>query len=201
MRLPRSVAVIASAVAVLASCSSGSSEANVPATTAAPPIVTTIVTTTATASPTTTAPPTTTTLSPEAAVLAAYHEYRAAQRSLLMEPDLSSPTFDSLMTGRQRDRIRQRAQEYLDGRYRLRLPADSIARLNATVEKVAGTDAVLVVCSVDDTYLEHLDTGEEERFPLQTYLLRVDLLIDDGRWKVENSTIDRTWDGVAGCAA
>lgn len=201
MRLPRSVAVIACAALTLVSCSSGAEEATVPSTTIDPPPTITVVVTTTNIRSSTTAPPSTTARSTEATVLAAYEEYSKAQTALFTEPDLTSPAFDTLMTGRQREVIRQRVQERLDGSYRLRFPAGSVARRTSAIESMTPTAAVLVSCTVDDSYRFHLDTGEITNTEVMTRLSRVDLVIENGRWKVEWSVLDRSWDGVAGCAA
>ena len=134
-------------------------------------------------------------------MLAAYDTYWAAYLRLMQEPDPASPVLVRLATGRQREYLGGLIQQRLEQEQRLRFPAGSIARRTRVVESITATQATVVVCAVDDSYLLHLGSGAISRAEVQTVLSRVSLVQEDGVWKVARLLIDRTWDGVAGCAA
>ncbi len=189
-----------SALALVA-CSS-EDEASEPVTPIPTPGPTTPTTTSTVATTTsTTLPAPTTTLDEKAAVLAAYVEYDKAVKLLFRQPDLSSPAFDTLMTGRQRDLIRQRVQERLTRNFRSESPANSVARDRPAVESVTMPTAVVTDCSVDDSFRRNLSDNSIESAGTETFLLRTRLQFEAGRWKVEFVSIERSWEGVAGCAA
>jgi hypothetical protein len=203
----RSVAFFACLALAGAACSSSTIEVAVPATTLTAPG---IPVTTARAEPvalpaaTVTAvepPAPTTSVDPSASVLAGYDTYWTAYLRLMQEPDPASPALAGLMTGRQRELVSGLVQQRLEQNQRLRFPAASIARRTRIVESITGTRAVVVVCAVDDSYLIDVGSGAISLDEVQTVLSRVSVVQEDGVWKVERVLIDRTWDGVAGCAA
>ncbi len=194
--------MIAVSVCVLTACSSGN-EASEPVPTTLAPAPTNLAMATTTAAPatvTTTALATTTTIDEKAAVLAAYVEYRAAVKQLLRQPDLSSPALTDLMTNVQRELIRQRLQQSIVEQYRSESPASSVARETPTVESLSAGTAVVVSCSVDDSFRRNLSDGSVANVGTVTSLLRSNLVREGGRWKVASVLTDRSWDGVAGCA-
>ena len=195
--------MIAVSVSVLTACSSGN-EASEPVPTTLAPAPTSPATSTTAASPaavTTTALATTTTIDEKAAVLAAYVEYRAAVKQLFARPDLNSPAFETLMTGRQREAAKRPVQERIDTNSRTESPPNSIARETSSVESVGGANAVVVSCFVDDSFRRFMSDGTTGNLGVQTSLLRALMLKEAGRWKVEFLSIERVWDGIAGCAA
>lgn len=70
----------------------------------------------------------------------------------------------------------------------------------AVVLQLLDQKAVLQDCVIDDGAQVELATGKVIDDRVITRTSRVELELDNGRWKVKTATTLREWEGVAGCA-
>ncbi|MDZ7733734.1 MAG: hypothetical protein U5R31_12260 [Acidimicrobiia bacterium] len=191
-RYPRAPALAALLLALaLAGCGGGEREES--ATTSAE-----VETSTTTAEPGTTS--TTAEENGERkAILAAVEGYWQTIREASNPPDPGHPGFDQFFTGE----ARQQSLETMRGRqvlgHGVRLPTDSQYSHDLEVAEIAATHAVVTDCAVDDTVLFELETGEIVNDEVQTLSWRTELELVNGAWKVSVNTVEREWEGVAGC--
>ncbi len=138
-------------------------------------------------STTTTAPRSTTTAAGThaAAALDAWREYVAAADEWFNPPNPSDPRIAELLAASALDDYRLSiAQERTKRRATRPGPAGPPEHIT-TVEEVGPRTARLRDCFVDDTVAYNYETGQVLDDGVSTRKLNVQLVIEDGRWKVE----------------
>jgi hypothetical protein len=127
-----------------------------------------------------------------------YWEARAAANSGV--PDPASPALVEFATGEQLDAVVAETQANLDGGLAFR-PADDPANYREVrVVSIAGDQAVVQECRVDDGVVFRRDTGEVVNAAVATHNVRGELQRVDGVWKVARAELVQRWEGVGGCA-
>jgi len=82
-----------------------------------------------------------------------------------------------------------------------RRPPDSVAAHEVLAVGVQGDQATVRDCEVNDGWVETVATGERINEGTVTRLGTATLRREGGRWKVADTVVEQTWEGVAGCAA
>jgi hypothetical protein len=180
-----------------AACGGDDDPAATPATTAAP------ATSSTTTAPATTSIPAATTTAPaseEDAILAAVDGFW----QVLLEanedpPDPNHPDLERFLTGAQLEQSRALVQERLELGQALRSAEPSAASHQAVVVDIADNVALVSDCGVDDQVLYDRASGNVLNDAVQTNRWSLTLTLEEGLWKVASSTIEESWDGVAGC--
>jgi hypothetical protein len=175
------------------SCSSGGG-ATGESTTA--PVV---VTTTTIATTTTTVAPTTTALTDEQAVRNTVERYWVAWIAAGDPPDPNNADYLAVTTGklqkRETDDLREKAQ--LKMAYRL--PSNSKFHHEIVQVAVAGDNAEVVECLVDDTLLVDQADGHIRNDRVSTSKILRKLTRIDGQWRISEDIEIEKHDGVAPC--
>lgn len=136
----------------------------------------------------------------EAAVLDAYLGYWAAILEANDPPDEQHPALERYATGEAFESVFEAAQtNRLAGRA-LRLPEDSVAEHRAGVTSIEGDTAMVRDCAIDDGLVVDVETGDVVNDEVVTRLATGTLQRVDGRWKVATTSVEQSWQGVAGCA-
>lgn len=133
-------------------------------------------------------------------VIDAYLGYWDAIRAANDPPNENHPDLKRFATGDAYESVFDAAQtNRLAGRA-LRLPDDSISEHRVEVVSIDNDEAIVRDCSVNDGLVVDIDTGEVVNDEVVTRLATGRLRRADGVWKVATTKVERTWEGVAGCA-
>ena len=189
-RMLVAVAAVAGVVA-LAGCGGGGSDAEARGEAS-----------TSTVAPTTTEAPTTTTTEPpsdEAAVLAAYEGYWDAIAVANDPPNPDEPRLGMVMTGELLQSVRDKTQQNADLGYVLRRPRPSQFSISDVRISVAGEDATLAACVVDDGQVVQQKTGLVLNDRVTSGHVDVGLRREAGSWKVVNHVYLDKREGASAC--
>ncbi len=187
-------------IVVLGACSGNGDGPTTSASTATTPVTSTTADTVTTTS---TEATTRSTSADEAeqAVFDAYRGYFDAILAANDPPDQSHPALRQFATGEAFQSVFEAAQgNRLAGRA-LRLPENSRTEHRAEVISIEGDQATVRDCAVDDGLVVSIETGEVLNDEVTTRLVTGTLVMDQGQWKVSNTSVEQSWEGVAGCAA
>ena len=150
-------------------------------------------------------PATSTTLDPDEAsedeVRQAYRDFLEMAFRIAEAPDPNDPEIAQRATGDARGRIEQSAAEDQARGVVVRGGPDNKQTILTTT--VAGDSARLTVCFVDHAGVFDAATGAEiEPMTTTTRLGTIDLLREDGTWKVNlvEAQEGKEWDGVHDCS-
>lgn len=136
----------------------------------------------------------------EQAVLDAYQSYWRAYYDANDPPDQGNPVLREFATGEAFDSVFMSTQaNRLAGRA-LRLPDESISLHDARVLTLDGEQATVEDCSVDDGQVVELSTGTVLDDDIVSRHSTAELVVERGQWKVARTSVQQTWEGVAGCA-
>jgi hypothetical protein len=184
---------------VLGACSDSGDGPTTSATTTTAPALSTSAdrTTTSTEVTTTTAPDD----EAEEAVLDAYQGYFDAILAANDPPDQFHPALRQFATGEAFQSVFEAAQGNRLAERALRLPENSRTEHRAEVISIEGEQATVRDCAVDDGLVVSIETGEVLNDEVTTRLVTGTLVMDEGQWKVSNTSVEQSWEGVAGCAA
>jgi len=186
-RRPMTTAVLATLLAVaLAGCGRSGGPERDPGTTGTP-------TTRLAAS--TSAP-----ADPAKAVLAAYLRFWQLWLEDNDPPNPDDPRLAVVETGDQLTGTRSAIRNNLRNGLVIKLPAHSVSRDDATVELTAPDMAVVTDCSIDDSMEVVVKTGQVINGTVQTILIKSDMALVGGAWKVSYSRFVHTWEGQVACA-
>jgi hypothetical protein len=177
--------VLASAL-VLVSCGGGT-ESAAPASGDAPAESTS--TSTSQATTTTTAP-----LTPEQEVLEAVAGYWRTYFEANDPANPSHPGFQRYYTGPARVRSVANAQNRADLSLVIRRGPRGLFASTATLRGISGDRASVTDCIVDDSMLVDGPSGRVLNDQVTTSMLRLDLVHEDGAWKVFELTEEQHWE-------
>lgn len=180
------IAVLAAALLMGACGTSGSTDSAAPEETDPPPTSTTLEPST-----TTTAAPT-----PEAAVLDAVAGYWRTFFEANDPPNPAHPGYARYYTGEALKRSTGNTQNRLDVGTAVKPGAAGLFASRPTVVDVAGDHAVVDDCVLDDSTLVERATGRELNNTVDTNLMRLQLQLEEGVWKVASNTVLATFDGA-----
>jgi hypothetical protein len=134
------------------------------------------------------------------AVLDAYQGYWDAILAANDPPDENHPGLKRYATGAAYESVFNAAQtNRLAGRA-LRLPTNSVSGHRVEVVSIDGDTARVRDCTVNDGLVVDVDTGDVVNDEVVTRLATGRLRRVDGLRKVATTTVEQTWEGVAGCA-
>lgn len=136
----------------------------------------------------------------EEAVLNAYQGYWDAIIEANSPPDPTHPALKRYATGEAYESVFEAAQTNRVANRALRLPEDARYEHRAEVVSIEGDTATVRDCSIDDLLVVNTETGEVVNDEVVTRLSTGTLVRENGTWKVADSEVERTWEGVAGCA-
>ena len=130
--------------------------------------------------------------------------YFRVDNEALEGPDPKHPLYPVYATGpalqQAVDAVRKAQQQNLAGRS----PVNSIAEQRVSVVSINGERAQFKVCTIEDGYLVHADTGKPAyEYPpgfAVTGLWVGEVVREGGTWKVWSLKREQRWEGVAGCA-
>lgn len=183
------LALASAALAVLAGCSGDSDGTATPAstTTLPPPVEST----------------TTTTVDPLAAeIVGRYRQFWQARFAANQAPpNPDAPALRDLAVGQQLDQVVKETRGNLQGTLALRRPGDAAVRSSVKLLKVAGDQATVQECVVDDDVVYRYTTGEIVNDAVATNSVEGTMRRVGGVWKLEAARLLQRWEGVAGCAA
>jgi len=134
------------------------------------------------------------------AVLAAYQGYFRAILAANDPPNQFDPGLRRYATGAAFKSVFRAAQANRLAGHALRLPARSKTAHRATVLSIESEDATVRDCNVDDGLVVNLADGQVLNDDVTTRLVTASLKRTEGAWKVARTTVDQSWQGVAGCA-
>lgn len=138
----------------------------------------------------------------EAAVLAAYLKFWETYFAANQDPPGAS--LDDLAlhaTGDVVAAVRTETEAHREAGRVFRRPPDSVASHAVSDVRVEGDRATVRDCEVNDGWVESVASGERINEGTVTRLGTATLLREGGRWKVADTVVEQTWEGVAGCAA
>jgi hypothetical protein len=136
----------------------------------------------------------------EQAVLAAYQGYWDVIRAANDPPDPAHPALRRYATGAAYESVVAAARTNQMARRVLRLPPHSISEHRAQVISIDGDVAMVRDCVIDDGLVIDMETGTVVDDEIVTHQASATLVRQGGVWKVSYTRLERTWQGVAGCA-
>ena len=83
---------------------------------------------------------------------------------------------------------------------RLRNPNDTITERRPTIVSIDGDEATIQDCSINDTIVYRVATGEVVDDSTVTRSVSATMRKVDGVWKLASTSEIQKWEGVAGCA-
>lgn len=184
-------------VVVLGACSGNGEGPTTSGTTATTPVTSTTADTTTTSTQATIAPAE----EADQAVLEAYQGYFDAILAANDPPDQFHPALRQFATGEAFQSVFEAAQGNRLAERALRLPENPRTEHRAEVISIEGEQATVRDCAVDDGLVVSIETGEVLNDEVTTRLVTGTLVMDEGQWKVSNTSVEQSWEGVAGCAA
>jgi len=113
-------------------------------------------------------------------------------------PDL--PGLADYATGQQLDKVRTETRDNLQQGLAVRHGPSSGARSSVKVLDVAGDEATVQECVVDDGVRYRFSSGEVVDDSVSTHSVRATMERVDGAWKLAAARLLQEWKGVAGCA-
>lgn len=159
-------------------------------------------------STTSTAPTTSTTTSTGAPLPAAEQEiidryvafWQARFAANIGTPNPADPALTEYATGSQLSAVIEETQANLDQGLAFRARSDPADFRRVTIVSVAGDEAVVQECFVDDGLVIERASGNVVNDTIATQNVRGELRRVDGEWRVSGSRLIQRWEGVDGCA-
>lgn len=137
----------------------------------------------------------------EAAIVERYLQFwdvRFETNSHPVNPD--DPRLATLATGPQLENVITETQQRLDAGMALRRPEDSVTERRPRVVEITGDTATIQDCSVNDSIVYRVATGEVIDDSVVTRSVTATMRKADGEWRIESTREIQKWEGVAGCA-
>ncbi len=143
---------------------------------------------------------------PVAEVIARYTLYQQT-RYIAAGPPIADPEhepIDDLMTGDVEELFRDLMTKLRNDNVVLVVEEeDSVTYspevLSPVVKKVEGATVIVEDCIVDNSYIQDRASGEVIEARLRTRQLTVELIFEDGQWRVRNSNINHKYEGESSC--
>lgn len=162
-------------------------------------------TTTSTTSTTSSTSSTTETTEPPAstdeAIIERYLDFWDARLAANQNPpNPDDPALAEFATGAQLDVVRTETRQRLEDGVAIRKAEPSQERHDVRVVSSSEARAELQDCSVSDGVLYRVDTGEVIDDSVVTRNVSAVMVIEDGKWKLEQATVVQEWEGFGGCA-
>lgn len=110
------------------------------------------------------------------------------------------PLLREYATGRQLETLLTETRYRQQHGEAFRYPEPSISRRDVQVTSIEGEKASVYDCLVDDGIIYRIGTGEIINGEVGTQSVTADLVLVEGKWKVEAAHLIQNWAGVAGCA-
>lgn len=136
----------------------------------------------------------------EQAVRAAYEGYWRAILAANDPPDQFHPDLARYATGEAFKSVFDAAQANRLRGWVVRLPEDSVTEFRIDVIEVHSNSARVTGCTIDDGLVIDAETGEVLDASVETVRVTATLVREDGGWKVADTRVEESWEGVAGCA-
>lgn len=115
-------------------------------------------------------------------------------------PNPESPALADYAAGEQLEQVKAETRKNLQDRIAVRHAADSIRRSSAKVVELAGDEATVQECVVDDDVIYRYSTGEVVDAGVATHSVEARMRRIAGVWKLISARLLQRWEGVAGCA-
>jgi hypothetical protein len=136
----------------------------------------------------------------EAEILVAVDGYWDSYFVVNDPPNPDHPDLATYRTGEALEQSKANVQERKDLGQVVRLPDEPEYMHDPRVESVDGDVAVVRDCSVDDSLLVEVGTGQVLNDDVATVLWETHVAREGGEWKVSANYVTQEWEGVAGCA-
>lgn len=176
------------ALAVLAGCSNDGEGVAAPTSTTDPPPATQATTTT--------------TIDPVAAeIVGRYKEFWQARFAANQPPpNPDAPALREYATGQQLEQVVKETRGNLAEGLALRRPGSAPIRSSVKLVKLAGDEATVQECVVDDDVVYRYTSGEVVNANVATNSVEGTMRRVGGVWKLAAARLIQRWEGVAGCA-
>ncbi len=142
-----------------------------------------------------------TTLTDEEAVLAAYQGYWDTWLAANDPPNPDHPDLERYATGAALAKVRESIANHRSVGQGVVRPLGSVGRRSPELVTIGSWAAEVSDCSVDDTQLVDLASGNVLDGSVVTWQFKSVLTLSGGQWRVSDVTTVDQWEGVAGCAA
>ncbi len=136
---------------------------------------------------------------PTRAVLAAYQEFWRVWLEANDPPDPNDPDLARVSTGGQLALSRREIERNRSSDVVFRLASPSRADHKPVMLEMTASTATIRDCSLDDGVVVDRTTGKVLNADVVTYLWKVTLIRQGGRWKVEDNTRVGKWQGESDC--
>jgi len=143
--------------------------------------------------------PATTPTDDEAAIIAAVHGYWDAIIDSSNPPDRRHPELARFATGEALTVALRTIERRESLRQGVRLPEGSAYRHAPVLERLETARAVIRDCSIDDSVVYDLNSGQVLNDAVATNIWRTSLVYVDGGWKVASNELISSTDGFAPC--
>lgn len=110
------------------------------------------------------------------------------------------PRLAAFATDAQLENVLAETQRRADDGLALRNPNDTITERRPTIVSIDGDEATIQDCSINDTIVYRVATGEVVDGSAVTRSVSATMRKVDGVWKLASTSEIQKWEGVAGCA-
>ena len=145
-------------------------------------------------------------------VLSAYRNAVKAGDEAMAIPDPDYPLLFAYTTNPQLDGLRASIRNFRENGLAMRAPADSASDQRPKVVSIDGDRARLESCELEDGYMVRISDDQPMGIDAKgqivpadpggrknTHLFAVEMVRDQGAWKLSRITPQQKWEGVAGC--